>query len=60
MGVPIAVAAFSPLLEWRGPVYIAAGFAGILGMALILAQPLLAGDICRGCAWDRRAICTVT
>jgi len=40
--VPIAVAATSPLLQWRSPVYIAAGFAGIVAMALVLAQPLLA------------------
>ncbi len=41
--VPVAAAAFSPLLAWREPVYIAAGFAGIVGMALLLFQPLLAG-----------------
>lgn len=41
--VPITAAAFSPFLAWRDPVYIAAGFAGILGMSLMLAQPLLAG-----------------
>lgn len=38
---PIVVAAFSPLLEWRSPVYILAGFAGIVAMALLLLQPLL-------------------
>lgn len=41
--VPLAVAATSPLLAWRGPVYIAAGFAGIAGLGLLLVQPLLAG-----------------
>src|SRR3954466_6428512 len=40
-GVPIAVAAASPLLAWRGPVYILAGFAGIFALGLILVQPLL-------------------
>ncbi len=40
--VPLGLAAASPLLQWRDPVYIAAGFAGILGMALLLMQPLLA------------------
>ena len=40
--VPIAVAANSPLLQWREPVYIIAGFAGIIGMAMLLVQPLLA------------------
>jgi predicted ferric reductase len=46
--LPIAVAATSPLLAWRQPVYIAAGFAGIVGMALILMQPLLAGGYLPG------------
>src|SRR4051795_13290382 len=41
IGVPIAAAGASPLLEWRGPVYILAGFAGIIGLGLILVQPLL-------------------
>jgi predicted ferric reductase len=40
--VPIAAAAVSPLLAWREPVYILAGFAGIFGMTLLLVQPLLA------------------
>ncbi|MGB2594073.1 MAG: ferric reductase-like transmembrane domain-containing protein [Pseudolabrys sp.] len=39
--VPIAAAAFSPLLAWRGPVYILAGFAGIVALGLVLVQPLL-------------------
>src|SRR6476619_7860414 len=39
--VPIAAAAASPLLEWRGPVYILAGFAGIIALWLMLGQPLL-------------------
>lgn len=37
----IAVAAASPLLEWREPVYIVAGFAGVVAMALLLVQPML-------------------
>ncbi len=41
--VPVAIAATSPLLEWREPAYIAAGFAGIVGLGLLLIQPLLAG-----------------
>ncbi len=41
-GVPIVAAAFSPLLEWREPTYIVAGFAGIVAMALMVFQPLLA------------------
>jgi MYXO-CTERM domain-containing protein len=39
--VPIAAAAASPLLAWRGPVYILAGFAGIVALGLMLVQPLL-------------------
>lgn len=42
VAVPLAVAALSPLLAWRSPVYIAAGFAGIMAMSLLLIQPLLA------------------
>jgi predicted ferric reductase len=39
--VPIAAAAASPLLEWRDPLYILAGFAGIVALGLVLVQPLL-------------------
>jgi len=46
--VPVALAATSPYLAWRDPVYIAAGFAGILGMALLLVQPLLAAGLLPG------------
>ncbi|MBL8589799.1 MAG: ferric reductase-like transmembrane domain-containing protein [Methylobacteriaceae bacterium] len=48
LAIPIALAAQSPLLAWRGPVYIAAGFAGIVAFALVLAQPLLAGGYLPG------------
>ncbi|MEM7506963.1 MAG: ferric reductase-like transmembrane domain-containing protein [Pseudomonadota bacterium] len=43
--VPIVEAAFSPLLAWREPVYIAAGFAGVIAMGLLLLQPLLAAGL---------------
>lgn len=46
--VPLAVAATSPLLAWRDPVYIGAGLAGVAAMALILLQPLLAGGYLPG------------
>ena len=39
--VPIAIAAASPLLEWRQPIYVVAGFAGVVAMVLLLLQPLL-------------------
>ena len=41
--VPVALAATSALLAWRGPVYIVAGFAGIIALGLTLLQPLLIG-----------------
>jgi len=46
--VPIAAAAASPLLEWRGPIYIVAGFAGIIALGLMLVQPLLIGGYLPG------------
>src|SRR3954469_20855209 len=46
--VPIAAAAASPLLAWRGPLYIKAGFAGIFALGLMLVQPLLAGGTLPG------------
>ena len=48
IGVPIAAAAASPLLAWRGPVYILAGFAGIIALGLVLVQPLLIGGYLPG------------
>jgi predicted ferric reductase len=46
--VPIAAAATSPQLEWRAPLYILAGFAGIIALGLLLVQPLLAGGYLPG------------
>ena len=46
--MPIGIAAASPLLQWRGPVYIAGGFAGIAALGLLLVQPLLAGNALPG------------
>ena len=51
--VPMAAAAMSPLLEWRGPVYILAGFAGIIALGLVLIQPLLIGGYLPGLAAHR-------
>jgi hypothetical protein len=48
IGVPIAAAAASPLLEWRGPVYVLAGFSGIVALGLVLVQPLLIGGYLPG------------
>ncbi len=41
MIVPIAVASFSPYLASRDVPYIVGGFAGIVGLSLLLLQPLL-------------------
>jgi predicted ferric reductase len=48
VGVPIAFAGLSPQLAWRGPVYILAGFAGIIALGLTLVQPLLVGGYLPG------------
>ena len=51
--VPIAAAALSPLLAWRDPVYIAAGFAGIVALGFMLVQPLLIGGYLPGLSAHR-------
>lgn len=48
IGVPVAAAAASEQLAWRGPVYILAGFAGIIALGLVLMQPLLIGGYLPG------------
>ncbi|MET4043935.1 ferric reductase-like transmembrane domain-containing protein [Bradyrhizobium sp. RT6a] len=48
IGVPIALAAGSEQLAWRGAVYILAGFAGIIALGLVLVQPLLIGGYLPG------------
>ncbi|SDU19281.1 ferric reductase-like transmembrane domain-containing protein [Stappia sp. ES.058] len=48
IAVPLAIAATSPLLAWRQPVYIVAGLAGVVALALMLVQPLLAGGALPG------------
>src|SRR3954447_1099146 len=52
--VPIALAAGSEQLAWRGPVYILAGFAGIVALSLVLVQPLLIGGYLPGLSANRR------
>ena len=51
--VPIAAAAASPLLAWRDPVYIAACFAGIIALGLMLVQPVLIGGYLPGLSAHR-------
>lgn len=45
---PIGIAATSPYLAYREPIYILSGFAGIIALCLSLAQPLLAGGYLPG------------
>lgn len=43
VSIPLALATTSPWLAYRNGIYIAASFAGILALALLLVQPLLIG-----------------
>lgn len=55
--VPVLAAAQSPLLAWRRPVYVAAGFAGIVAMAVMVVQPMLAAGFLPGLDnWQRRRV----
>ncbi len=47
---PLALSLTSPLLAWRDPIYVAAGVAGIVALALLLLQPLLVGGMIPGIA----------
>lgn len=49
----IGAAATSPLLEWRDPVYIAAGLFGVVAMAFLAFQPLLAAGRLPGLSLQR-------
>ncbi len=48
VAIPIGAAAMSPLLAWREPIYIVAGFAGVIALALMLFQPMLAAGYLPG------------
>lgn len=48
MGLPILLAALSPLLGYRTMPYIVGGFAGIVCLALLLLQPMLAAGYLPG------------
>lgn len=43
LGIPVFAAITSPLLQWRQPIYIVAGLAGVLALCLLLIQPLAIG-----------------
>jgi hypothetical protein len=53
LAVPVGLATASPLLQWRDPVYVVAGLAGVLGLALLAVQPLLAAGALPGLAGTR-------
>lgn len=53
IGLSLFFAATNPLLQWREPVYIIAGFAGVVGMVLLLLQPLLASGLMPGASGAR-------
>lgn len=48
VAIPLIAAAQSPLLQWRDPVYIVAGFSGIIGLALLLIQAVLIAGLLPG------------
>lgn len=48
LAAALVEAALSPLLAWRQPVYIAAGFAGVVALGLLVVQPLLAAGLLPG------------
>ncbi len=48
IAVPVTLAAGSPLLAYRDPVYVVAGFAGVAALGMLLAQPVLAGGYAPG------------
>ena len=48
IALALAVAAGSEYLPYRSAVYVAAGFAGMVALALLLAQPLLAAGLLPG------------
>lgn len=48
IGTALFLAATSPLLAWRDPVYILAGLTGVGALVLLLVQPLLIVGVWRG------------
>jgi len=53
IAVPIVAALLSPQLAWREPVYIAAGLAGVIALAVLFFQPLLAAGYLPGLSNQR-------
>lgn len=52
--VPFTAAVLSPLLAWRDPIYIIAGFAGVGALGLLFMQPLLIGGYLPGLSAQHR------
>ena len=48
VAVAIGFTAISPLHAWRDPVYIVAGFGGVIAISLMLFQPMLAAGYLPG------------
>jgi len=53
VALPIGAAVLSPLHAWRDSIYIGATFAGIIGLALMLFQPLLIANYIPGLSAKR-------
>ena len=53
IAVPLALSLNSPLLAWRNPIYILAGIAGMVAMALLVVQPLLVAGTLPGLPGNR-------
>jgi predicted ferric reductase len=45
MILPVIVAAGSEFLQYRSATYVVAGFAGVIGLSILLLQPLLASGL---------------
>lgn len=56
VAVPIIAAMVSPQLAWRHPVYIVAGFAGVVALGLLLVQPALVGGLLPGLSPERARV----
>jgi len=48
VAVAIGFTAISPLHAWRDPIYIVAGFGGVIAISLMLFQPMLAAGFLPG------------
>lgn len=56
MTVPVLIATASPYLAYRNLAYVTGGFAGILGLAFLMMQPLLAAGYLPGAGAARERV----